>query len=209
MSERVNGKRNKEIRNIIIISVIFVIAFVSIRVILADTNPFYVVASGSMIPVLNVNDLIVVWGKDNKTSFNNAKVNDIIVFKAFAPEPGETEPKTIVHRVVKVFEKGDVLAGNEALNGLCYPIPLPNSEIKSRIILTKGDANECSIPGVDIPITQKNYIGKVMFIVPQIGIIPTILKPPVNYIIMAVIAGLLIASFVKSNKKQVEKLKDE
>jgi signal peptidase len=209
LSERVKGKRNKEIRNIIIISVIFVVAFVSIRVILADTNPFYVVASGSMIPVLNVNDLIVVWGKDNKTSFNNAKVNDIIVFKAYAPEPGETEPKTIVHRVAKVFEKGDVLAGNNALNGLCYPIPLPNNEIKSKIILTKGDANECSIPGVDIPITQENYIGKVMLTIPQIGIIPTILKPPINYIIMAVIAGLLIASFVKSNKKQVEKLKDE
>ena len=62
---------------------------------------------------------------------------------------------------------------------------------------------------MDIPITQKNYIGKVMFTVPQIGIIPTILKPLVNYIIMAVIAGLLIASFVKSNKKQEEKLKDE
>ena len=111
MSERVKGKRNKEIKTIIIISVVFVIAFVSIRVVLADTNPFYVVASGSMVPVLNVNDLIVVWGKDSKTSFNNAKVNDIIVFRAFAPDPGETEHKTIVHRVVKIFEKGDVLQG--------------------------------------------------------------------------------------------------
>jgi signal peptidase I len=62
---------------------------------------------------------------------------------------------------------------------------------------------------VDFPVTQKNYIGKVIFTIPQVGIIPQILKPPVNYILMAVIAGLLIASFVKGNKKQEEKLKDE
>jgi signal peptidase len=62
---------------------------------------------------------------------------------------------------------------------------------------------------VDVPITQKNYIGKVIYTIPQVGIIPQILKPPVNYIIMAIIAGLLIASFVKSNKKQEEKVKDE
>ncbi len=77
------------------------------------------------------------------------------------------------------------------------------------MLLTQGDANGCSIPGVDIPITQENYIGKVIYTIPQIGIIPTILKPPVNYIIMAVIGGLLVASFVKSNKKQEEKAKED
>jgi signal peptidase I len=206
LSENNKNNKKKDIKIIIVISIIFVIAFVSLRAILSDSNPFYVVASGSMVPVLNINDLIIVWGKDNNTSFNNAKVNDIIVFKATDPTE---ENKTIVHRVVKIFQPGDILAGDKVFNGLCDPIPLPTFKIKSKIIMTKGDANDCSIPGVDFPITQKNYIGKVIYTLPQIGIIPQILKPPVNYILMALIAGLLIASFVKSNKKQEEKLKDE
>ncbi len=209
MSKKINdSSRKKDIKVIVVIAIIFVVAFVLVRVALSNSNPFYVVASGSMVPVLNVNDLIVVWGKDNNTSFDSAKVGDIIVFKAFIAEPGEKEGKTIVHRVASVFEEGETLRGNAELNRLCYPVSVP-SVLENKTILTKGDANECSIPGVDIPITQENYIGKVVYTVPQVGIIPAILKPPVNYIIMAVIGGLLVASFIKSNKKQEEKVKDE
>lgn len=209
MSKKINdNSRKKDIKVIVIIAIIFVVAFVLVRVALSNSNPFYVVASGSMVPVLNVNDLIVVWGKDNNTSFDSAKVGDIIVFKAFIAEPGEKEGKTIVHRVASVFEEGESLRGNVEMNRLCYPVSIP-SVLENKTILTKGDANECSIPGVDIPITEENYIGKVVYTVPQVGIIPAILKPPVNYIIMAVIGGLLVASFIKSNKKQEEKVKDE
>ncbi len=209
MSKKINdNSKKKDIKVIVIIAIIFVVAFVLVRVALSNSNPFYVVASGSMVPVLNVNDLIVVWGKDNNTSFDGAKVGDIIVFKAFIPDPGEKEGKTIVHRVASIFEEGETLRGNTELNRLCYPVSVP-AVLENKTILTKGDANECSIPGVDIPITQENYIGEVVYTIPQIGIIPTILKPPVNYIIMAVIGGLLVASFVKSNKKQEEKAKDE
>lgn len=209
MSKKINdNSRKKDIKVIVIIAIIFVVAFVLVRVALSNSNPFYVVASGSMVPVLNVNDLIVVWGKDNNTSFDSAKVGDIIVFKAFIAEPGEKEGKTIVHRVASVFEEGESLRGNVGMNRLCYPVSIP-SVLENKTILTKGDANECSIPGVDIPITEENYIGKVVYTVPQVGIIPAILKPPVNYIIMAVIGGLLVASFIKSNKKQEEKVKDE
>lgn len=209
MSKKINdNSRKKDIKVIVIIAIVFVVAFVLVRVALSNSNPFYVVASGSMVPVLNVNDLIVVWGKDNNTSFDSAKVGDIIVFKAFIAEPGEKEGKTIVHRVASVFEEGESLRGNVEMNRLCYPVSIP-SVLENKTILTKGDANECSIPGVDIPITEENYIGKVVYTVPQVGIIPAILKPPVNYIIMAVIGGLLVASFIKSNKKQEEKVKDE
>jgi signal peptidase len=205
LTEKGKSNKKKDIKIIIVISIIFVIAFISLRAILSDSNPFYVVASGSMIPVLNINDLIIVWGKDNNTNFNSAKVNDIIVFRAVDPSE---DNKTIVHRVVKIFQPGEKLAGNEAFNNLCERILLPLIT-PTKMLMTKGDANDCSIPGVDVPITQKNYVGKVIYTIPQVGIIPQILKPPVNYIIMAVIAGLLIASFVKSNKKQEEKVKDE
>lgn len=206
MSTRNKDNKRKDIKIIIIIVVIFAIAFISIRTILADSNPFYVVASGSMIPVLNVNDLIIVWAKDNNTSFASANIGDIIVFKA--PDPSE-ENKTIVHRVSAIIENGNNLTGDVLL---CAPIAI-NEIIQEKTILTKGDANECSIPGIDFPITQENYVGKVVYTIPQIGIIPQVLKPPVNYFIMAIIAGLLIFSFVQGSKKdkqeEKEKLKDE
>ena len=206
MSTRNKDNKRKDIKIIIIIVVIFAIAFISIRTILADSNPFYVVASGSMIPVLNVNDLIIVWAKDNNTSFASANIGDIIVFKA--PDPSE-ENKTIVHRVSAIIENGNNLTGDVLL---CAPIAI-NEVIQEKTILTKGDANECSIPGIDFPITQENYVGKVVYTIPQIGIIPQVLKPPVNYFIMAIIAGLLIFSFVQGSKKdkqeEKEKLKDD
>ncbi|WP_161486420.1 signal peptidase I [Candidatus Nitrosocosmicus hydrocola] len=206
MSKKNKDNKRKDIKIIIIIVVIFAIAFISIRTILSDSNPFYVVASGSMIPVLNVNDLIIVWAKDNNTSFASANIGDIIVFKA--PDPSE-ENKTIVHRVSAIIENGNNLTGNVIL---CAPIAV-NEVIQEKTILTKGDANECSIPGIDFPITQENYVGKVVYTIPQVGIIPQVLKPPVNYIIMAIIAGLLIFSFIHGSKKdkqeEKEKLKDE
>jgi signal peptidase len=206
LSKQKKDNKRKDIKIIIIIVVIFAIAFISIRTVLSDSNPFYVVASGSMIPVLNVNDLIIVWAKDNNTSFDSANIGDIIVFKA--PDPRE-ENKTIVHRVSAIIENGNNLTGNVIL---CAPIAV-NDVIQEKTILTKGDANECSIPGIDFPITQENYVGKVVYTIPQIGIIPQVLKPPVNYIIMAIIAGLLIFSFIHGSKKdkqeEKEKLKDD
>ena len=206
MSKENKNNKRKDIKIIIIIVVIFAIAFISIRTILADSNPFYVVASGSMVPVLNVNDLIIVWAKDNNTSFDSANIGDIIVFKA--PDPRE-ENKTIVHRVSAIIEKGNNLTGNVIL---CAPIAI-NTVIQEKTILTRGDANECSIPGIDFPITEENYVGKVVYTIPQIGIIPQLLKPPVNYIIIAIIGGLLIYSFIRGSNKdkqeEKEKLKDE
>lgn len=202
LSGKSKDNKRKDIKIIIIIVVIFAIAFVSIRTILADSNPFYVVASGSMIPVLNVNDLIVVWSKDNSTSFANANIGDIIVFKASDPRE---ENKTIVHRVSAIIEKGNNLTGNVIL---CAPIAI-NQVIQEKTILTKGDANECSIPGIDFPVTKENYVGKVIYTIPQIGIIPQILKPPVNYIIMAIIAVLLIASFVRGSKKDKQEVEEK
>jgi signal peptidase len=184
---------------LMVILIIFLIAFVSLRTILSDSNPFYVVASGSMVPVLNINDLIIVWGKDNYTNFNSAKVNYIIIFRAFDPSE---ENKTIVHRVVKIFQPGDRLAGNDAFNNLCERIPLPLIA-STKIIMTKGDANDCSIPYVDVPITQKNYVGKVIYTIPQVGIISQILKPPVNYLIMTVIIIFtLIPLSTKKRKRE-------
>jgi signal peptidase len=73
-----------------------------------------------------------------------------------------------------------------------------------KTIRTKGDANPSSIPGTDFPITDEEYIGKVAYVIPQIGYITRILMPPVNYIIIAVIVGILIFKQISKNKKTKE-----
>jgi hypothetical protein len=71
-----------------------------------------------------------------------------IVFKTF----GTTYPRQheiIVHRVAQIVtdSHGD------------------------RIIRAKGDANNDSISSLDYPIFQQNYIGKVVYVIPQLGAI--------------------------------------
>jgi len=106
-------------------------------------------------------------------SFENIKEGDIIVF-----DRPSGHDRVIVHRV------------NEILND------------EPRILRTKGDANPASIPGTDFPITEQEYIGKVVYIVPQIGYVTRILTPPINYIIIAVIVGIMIIKqFGKSRSK--------
>jgi signal peptidase I len=125
-----------------------------------DPNPFYIIKSGSMNPILPTGSLIIA--NYSNTNFNDSKIGDIVLFKPFDPK----ENKTMVHRMVKIFQKGDTLDGNSALDNLCEPMIMPNTA-SEKIIMTKGDANPCSIPGVDIPVTQKNYIGKATYIVFQ------------------------------------------
>lgn len=59
--------------------------------------PFYVVASGSMVPALEVNDILLVQGHD---PIGAVEVGDIIVFDR--PDGAE---KVIVHRVVEVLSE--------------------------------------------------------------------------------------------------------
>ena len=106
------------------------------------------------------------------TSFDDVKIGDIIVF-----DRPKDHSKVIVHRVVAVVEDD--------------PITLR----------TKGDNNQNSIVGTDYPITSEEYIGKVVHVVPQIGFITKILQPPINYIIIAVIIGIMIIRQISKNKK--------
>lgn len=147
------------VKDIIIVVIGIAIIWVGLRVAFGTENPFYVVSSGSMIPNLNVFDVIVVNGN---VPFDQLKLGDIIVFHAPA------EDKVIVHRVAEILNQNP------------------------RIIRTKGDANPGSIPGVDFPLAKQNYIGKVEYVVPQIGYVTRILTPPINYIIIAVIVGIMI-----------------
>lgn len=63
--------------------------------------------------------------------------------------------------------------------------------IKDDTIFTKGDANPDSSKGTDFPITVDRYIGKVDYVLPYIGYLTLLLRPPINYIAVIIIVGLL------------------
>jgi signal peptidase I len=60
------------------------------------------------------------------------------------------------------------------------------------VIRTKGDNNPASIPEIDYPISKHNYIGKVAYIIPKLGIIYVrFTYPPITF---GIIAAVLIPS---------------
>ena len=162
------------IKDIIIVAVGVAIIWFGLQIVFGTQNPFYVVSSGSMIPILEVYDVLVVQGH---VSFDDIKIGDIIVFN----RPNGHD-RVIVHRVAEILDDNP------------------------KTIRTKGDANPGSIPGTDYPITKQEYIGKVAYVVPQIGYITRVLTPPINYIIIAVIIGIMIVKqYYGKGKKEAPK----
>lgn len=168
-------KKYSIIKDIAIIVIGVVLIWFAVKVVFNVDNPFYVVSSGSMIPVLNVGDILIV--KDGNT-FNSLKVGDIIVFNR--PQGGD---RVIVHRIIEV-----------------------NDRFGEKIIVTKGDANDGIIPGTDFPIREKDYIGSVAYTVPKVGLVLKYLNPPVNYIIIAGIIGILIYTNMKKKNEEKGKI---
>ena len=162
------------VKDIIIIIVVIAVIWIGLQVIFGTANPFYVVSSGSMIPALQVYDVIVVEGN---TPFQDIEKGDIIVFYAHAKyERGEE--RVIVHRTHLVMSENP------------------------KTVQTKGDANVGSLGGTDYPITEKIYLGKVEYVIPQVGYITKILQPPINYIIIAVIVGIMVVRHLSQRKSK-------
>jgi signal peptidase len=107
--------------------------------------------------------------------FDDVIIGDVIVF-----DRPKDEAKVIVHRVVA--KVGD----------------------DPKVLRTKGDNNQASIPGTDFPVTEENYLGTVAYVIPQVGFITKILQPPINYIIIAVIIGIMIIRQIVKGKTKKE-----
>lgn len=95
---------------------------------------FFEVASGSMSPSIEVNDLVIIKLNDNKY-----KTSDIITY----------------------------INGKDYITHRIYSIN--NDEI-----ITKGDNNN----SVDSPISKKDILGKVIYIIPEFGIWRNVILNP-------------------------------
>jgi len=150
------------------------IIWFGITAVFGTTNPFYVVSSGSMVPELEVFDVLIVDRRSNP--FESIAVGDVIVFDRPAGRD-----RVIVHRVVEL-----------------------NEEDEPYSIRTKGDANPISMSGTDFPITEEEYIGKVAHVIPQIGYVTRILTPPINYIIIGIIIVVMVVKQISKGRKDQE-----
>ena len=97
-----------------------------------------------MSPTLRLGYGVIV----DKTPFGNLTIGDIIVFRTNYTNPDTNKTETVIHRVAQIVTDPD--------NG-------------QRIIRAKGDANPGSIPQLDYPVFQSQYIGKVILVIPQLG----------------------------------------
>lgn len=160
------------IKDILIVAIGVLVIWIGLQVVFGTQNPFYVVASGSMIPVLQVYDVLIVQGH---VPFEDVEVGDIIVFN----RPSGHD-RVIVHRVASVIDDDP------------------------KTIRTKGDANPASIPGTDFPITKEEYIGKVAYVIPQVGYVTQLLKPPINYVIIVIVIGIMVVKQMTKKKSEKE-----
>lgn len=114
---------------------------------------------------------LIIIGDGN--TFNSTRVGEIIVFNKPAGED-----RVIVHRISEIT----------AENG-------------KRIIITKGDASPVSIPGVDFPINSQNFLGRVKFVVPEVGIL---FIPPINYILLVgIVSAVGLTIYIYGRRKTV------
>ena len=93
-------------------------------------------------------------------SFDDVKRGDIIIFHT-----NDGGGRTICHRVVQIYS---------------------DSQTGERLLKTKGDSNPKSYENFDYPIRKQDYYGKVVFVVPKVGILSTILKQPARAVIVLV-----------------------
>lgn len=112
---------------------------------------------------------LIIIGDGNM--FNFTHVGEIIVFNKPAGED-----RVIVHRISEI-----------------------TSENGKRIIITKGDASPVSIPGVDFPINSQNFLGRVKFVVPEVGIL---FIPPINYILLVgIVSAVGLTIYIYGRRK--------
>lgn len=103
VSKAIRAFKNPTVRVLILIIILFAATYGGVEVMrlaLHTDSPLMVVSSGSMVPVLNVGDIIIVRGVDPHT----ITVGTIIIFHS----PYEYD-MPIVHRVVAVLNDGSSL----------------------------------------------------------------------------------------------------
>lgn len=160
--------KNSYVQTIILAAILLGSVFTfwfGLKTALRTDYPLLAVASPSMVPTLNVGDLIVVQGIQNASEVNVAPRPDgtIIVFHK-SNDPGEL----IVHRAIE----------KEFRNGTWY-------------FTTRGDANSGSASW-ETEFPQSQVVGKVVGIVPWIGNVPLFIRTTQGLVFIILLFAIIL-----------------
>jgi len=186
--------RNDHVKTVILIVIVIgsvLFFWFGVRVVLATEHPFMTVATGSMIPTLNVGDLIVVQGyADPSTIYAKPYPNgDILVFLHWSSSEGTIH---LVHRAVGEKTVGD-----------------------KRYLITLGDNNRgatdkhfnLTTHAELLGLPEEYVVGKVIAHVPLLGQIALFMQTlEGRIIIIALVVALLIVEFIPFPKKEKAKV---
>lgn len=167
------------IKYVILIGVAVVSIMAALALTFGSLYPFYVVVSASMVPALEIDDMLVV---SSRVAFEDIELGDIILFS----RPSE-------HAQISDMGGGgddpDLIAlDNPADRGLVIVHRVVERlEDEPRVLMTQGDANPVPIPAVDFPIVREEYLGKVVYVLPGVGALAKLIHPPVSYALMGII----------------------
>lgn len=126
---------------------------------LGTSFPVVTVSSTSMVPVLNVGDLVVIEGK------KSYEPGDIIVFRGWEERP-------IIHRVVAKYENGNVTKMNGWNELTVHDIEQKAEAYGGGVFyVTRGDANpSCDQCAAGRPPVRAGQIhGRTIFAIPYLG----------------------------------------
>ena len=154
------------VKDAIIVGIGVAIIWGSLMAVFGTQNPFYVVSSGSMVPALQVYDIIVVRGN---APFEQVEVGDIIVFD----RPSDHD-RVIVHRVAAITDDDPYTVRTQ---GDANPSPIPGTDYP----ITADEY----IGTVEHVVPQVGFVTRIFAY--QIGGIP------LNYVLIIVIVGAVIA----------------
>ena len=184
--------KNKYFRAIVNVALAFLIAFsllFCLRLVLGVEYPLLVVSSGSMMPTLNIGDLIIAQSIDPSQINADKLTGDILVFR----DPRNLN-ELIVHRAVRIYKGED----------------------NHYLIVTSGDATRITSDQFS-PWDSSLLVGKVIMRIPYIGNITLFFYSEKNLstIILFLTILVLIALIVftelsqEENSSKIEKKKTQ
>jgi signal peptidase I len=148
------------------------------------SSPVYVVVSKSMVPTLQIGDLVIT----EKEQFSSIHVGQVIIYQqptssGTCPNP---EGLTIVHRVVEVTSSGLITQGDDRKTN-----PLPDE------------------PYEWPPVPAQCVKGVVVLEVPYLGLISMLIPYPWNYALVALILLFVFLSELRPSEGGKDKSRDE
>jgi signal peptidase len=148
------------------------------------SSPVYVVVSKSMVPTLQIGDLVIT----EKASFSSIHVGQVIIYQQPTAQGNCPNPYglTIVHRVVDITKQGLITQGDDRATN-----PLPDEPYEW--------------PPIPAPCVK----GMVVLAIPYLGLISMLIPYPWNYALVGLILIFVFISELSPSGKGSEDAREK